>query len=411
MRPASRLAEAQPIYRTAEIRAIEEKVLALDPRLQLMERAGEAAALLAKRLLGEQISRVLVLAGPGNNGGDAFVVARHLKRWWSQVDIAFFGDPHKLLQDANQALKMLRDAGGTLLNEIPAQAQYELVIDGLFGIGLARDIEEPYRGVIERVNELGVPVLALDVPSGLDSDTGVVRGAAVRATHTITFIGLKPGLLTLEGPDHVGHLYLDPLGLTPEQFVAPPGRLLDEAAVRHLLAPRRKNSHKGHFGNVGIIGGEAGMVGAALLAGRAAIKLGAGRVFIGLAAMDAPKVDLLQPELMVRHPVSILEHDAMGCLVLGPGFGDADTSKWTLEQALDLEVPLVLDADALNLIARNRPLVTKLREPRCILADPASGRGRAPVGRQDRASAVRPRRLRAPSRLALQQHGRTQGRR
>jgi hydroxyethylthiazole kinase-like uncharacterized protein yjeF len=185
-------------------------------------------------------------------------------------------------------------------------------------------------------------------------------GCAVRASHTITFIAHKPGLLTLDGPDHCGELILDTLGIDPAQLLEPEGRLLDSHILAGAIAPRPRNFHKGQAGSVGVLGGAAGMVGAAVIAGRAALKCGAGRVYLGLLTSRPPYVDYAQPELMLRRPAELLETGLASVLVAGPGMGKSPSARKLLRAALAAPVPIVLDADALNLIAANRPLASAL---------------------------------------------------
>jgi hydroxyethylthiazole kinase-like uncharacterized protein yjeF len=343
------------VYRTEDIRRIETLAAARIEPPGLMERAGRCAAELARELAGNG-KRIAILAGPGNNGGDAFVVARLLKQAWFGVDVLFTGDERTLSADACAALAAWRDAGGTLVESLHARAPYGLVVDGLFGIGLQRELSGRYLALVEWINGQPAPVLALDVPSGLESDTGRTLGACVRATHTITFIGLKPGLLTLEGADQCGQISIADLGIDAAQFVPPPGHTIGADILRLALPPRRINTHKGDYGSVGIVGGAAGMVGAALLAARAALKLGAGRVYLGLASADAPSVDVLQPELMLRGADAIFELDHLSALAVGPGLGTSVAARALVERAADSSLPLVLDADALNLVAAHAPL-------------------------------------------------------
>ena len=230
-----RLAHGTPIYCTREIREIESAAA----NLPLMERAGLAAAELARTVAPESGRPILVVAGPGNNGGDAFVVARHLKAWWFKVCVVFAGEEAKLSRDAARALKAWRDAGGTTLDRIPADTDWGLAVDGLFGIGLQREITGPYARMIAALNALAVPKLAIDIPSGLESDTGRVMGCAVRADHTVTFIALKPGLVTQEGPDQCGHIHVSDLGLDAGAFDRPHGTVLGEG-VLHDALPRRR---------------------------------------------------------------------------------------------------------------------------------------------------------------------------
>src|SRR6185295_6490856 len=193
---------------------------ALEPP-PLMERAGRAAAELAREIAQADGKPILVLAGPGNNGGDAFVVARHLKQWWYKVTVVFAGEEAKLSADALAALNAWRAAGGAIQTDVPAAGSWGLVIDGIFGIGLEREVTGRYAQWIEAINACGAPVVALDAPSGLQSDTGRMMGCAVRAAHTVTFLALKPGLLTLDGPDHCGEIRVETLGLDLPRLHAP----------------------------------------------------------------------------------------------------------------------------------------------------------------------------------------------
>ncbi|HEY6720467.1 MAG TPA: NAD(P)H-hydrate epimerase, partial [Burkholderiales bacterium] len=344
-----------PIYTTHAIRELE----ALAPG-GLMERAGAAAAEFARGLCDDTAKAVLVVAGPGNNGGDAFEVAAHLKRWFFRVSVVFAGQRDPLPKDAQAALGKWEAAGGTLLDAIPPDERFDLAVDGLFGIGLKRPLAGTHAAIVETLNALGVPILSLDVPSGINADTGAVMGQAVRASHTLTFIAHKPGLLTLDGPDHCGELKLDTLGLDPAQLLEPEGTLLDADVLKTAIAPRPRNFHKGRAGSVAVLGGAAGMVGAAVIAGRAALKCGAGRVYLGLLTPRPPCVDYAQPELMLREPAAILEKGLVDVLVAGTGMGKSDSARKLLRAALASPVPFVLDADALNLIAANRMLASAL---------------------------------------------------
>jgi hydroxyethylthiazole kinase-like uncharacterized protein yjeF len=315
-----------PLLRTVELRAIEKHHAAAKP--PLMERAGRAAAQFARQLLKDSGARVLIFAGPGNNGGDAMVVARVLKLQGVAV--------------------LVVGPGG----EVP-HGDYGLVVDGLFGIGLTRPITGAYAELIARINTFRGPVLALDVPSGLDGDTGRILGIAVRATHTLSFIGGKPGLYTLDGPDHCGVVKVVDLGLRLDGFS---GTLLAIDDFRDSLKPRPRNSHKGSFGSLTVIGGCAGMTGAALLAARAGLRLGAGRVFVGL--LQALAVDPLQPELMLRSTDDALAQATVA--VVGPGLGASDAAVEILRRTASADFPILLDADALNLLAAHPVLAARI---------------------------------------------------
>lgn len=331
-----------------DLRAIE-RAAAGEP---LMERAGLAAAVVARELLGGCVPRVLILAGPGNNGGDALVVARWLKSWFFDVAVAFHGHAGKLSAEAAAAHGAWIDAGGCLHADWPEGEPWGLIVDGLFGIGLTRPVLGTAAQWIERANASGTRILALDVPSGLNADTGVAYQPTIRADATASFIALKPGLLTADGPDHCGALSVHALGLAVAD--AAPGRRLDWPSLSRLLPlPLRRaqrNVHKGRFGTLGVVGGNDGLVGAAILAGSAALCLGAGKIWVGLAAREAPAVDWVHPELMLRRADEVIA-DHPDALIAGPGLGTDDRARTLLHQALGAALPLVLDADALNLIA------------------------------------------------------------
>src|SRR5215472_1484116 len=332
----------EPIFRVAGIRAIEHA----NGAVPLMERAGLAAASLARELLDDRAPRALVLAGPGNNGGDGFVVARLLKSWFFEVTVAFCGDSTRQPSDAAAALKAWSDAGGETLASWPDRDDWGLIIDGLFGIGLTRAIDGAAAQWIERANSSGSRILALDIPSGLNADTGVAYSPTIRAHATSTFIALKPGLVTADGPDHCGEIRVDRLGLDLSTQSA--GRHLEWGSLANALpAPLRRtrqNVHKGTFGTLGIVGGNDGLVGAAILAGRAAVHLGAGKVWVGLAASERPAVDWMQPELMLRQAHDVLASKPDAVLV-GPGLGTDARARELLVQALALDCPIAVDAD------------------------------------------------------------------
>ena len=365
---------SRPILRLAELRAIEH-----DTSTPLMERAGAAAAEVAAAMLAGAATSAppLIVCGPGNNGGDGFVVARLLQSRGFAPVVVFAGDAARLPPDAGVAHAAWLAAGGTCRDDIPAQA-FALAVDALFGIGLARAVDGRHAELVARINALPCPVLALDIPSGLDSETGTIPGCAVRADHTATFIALKPGLLTAAGPDHCGEISVHDLGLALESA----GRSVAPELFAARLQPRRRDSHKGSFGSAAILGGAPGMAGAALLAGRAALRLGAGRVYVGM--LERLAVDPTQPELMLRAPDDALA--LATALAVGPGLGQSAAALELLRRVIGgppharkpgslppegahaslgrpgggigAELPLVLDADALNLLAAH-PVLQK----------------------------------------------------
>jgi ADP-dependent NAD(P)H-hydrate dehydratase / NAD(P)H-hydrate epimerase len=388
-----------PVLTPDELRAVEQRAAGWSP--SLMDRAGRAVAAASLRLARDDGGGpIVVVAGPGNNGGDAWVAAAHLRESFQRVVVLDVAGATPKAPQARAAKSEFAARSNDVVRDWPAQANAALVVDGLLGIGLARDVDRAYAELIGRINACGAPVLAIDVPSGLDAHTGMVRGSAVRATHTLTFIAHKLGLHTGAGPDHCGVLELDDLGAGDQALVESRGSLLTPATVRGWLRPRSRASHKGDFGTVAIIGGNRGMVGAALLAGRAALHTGAGKVFVGLIGPDAITVDLLHPELMLRSVEDALSADV---IVIGPGAGRSPSAtpastfeRAILPAALALARPLVADADALNAIAASDMLQRTLaarRAPTILTPHPAEaarllGRSTAEV-QADRLAAAR----------------------
>ncbi|WP_343732557.1 NAD(P)H-hydrate dehydratase [Duganella sp.] len=350
-----------PLYSVAEIRAIERAAAAVLPPGALMQRAGQASANAALDLMpfATAKARVLVLAGPGDNGGDALEAAAHISFTGAQVTLIHFapsGTPSPERVEALQRAKV-SDARFREWDDADiAGTDWNLVLDGLFGIGLKRPLDGPYRTLAETINQLRCTVLALDIPSGLDADTGTVvgpNGIAIHATHTITFIGNKPGLHTCDGRDYAGLVDVARLDIDAAHY-APSALHLNDVKffARHLRA-RRHNSHKGSYGNVAVIGGARGMSGAPILAARAALNSGAGRVY-ALFAEDALASDPGQPELMCR-PADDFDF-SQATLVIGPGLGGARHAHDLLARAIGCGSALLADADALNLLATDPAL-------------------------------------------------------
>lgn len=328
--------------------------------LPLMERAGAAAADVAEGMIGSQDAPVVIFAGPGNNGGDALVAARLLHARGLNVHVVGHAEKSQWSGEAALAFKQFADAGLELRSAPPETAC--LLVDGIFGIGLSRAPAEPWRTLIDNLNAMAqscrCPVLALDCPSGLDAATGSAFAPAVLADRTITFLANKPGLHTADGPDHAGEVLVDHLGLDLAGWITAdgranpgnaPGRLVHPEDFRAHLRPRRRNTHKGSYGAAGILGGASSMVGAALLAARAALKLGCGRVYAGLLDPHAPRVDLLQPELMLRSPDALFDAP-LTAVAVGPGLGTSREAADLILRAISIPLPLAIDADGLTLL-------------------------------------------------------------
>jgi hydroxyethylthiazole kinase-like uncharacterized protein yjeF len=360
-----------PVFDIDALRAHESQYAQLD----LMERAGAAAAQwLVQR--DPALQRALVVAGPGNNGGDAMVMARHLQETGKDVMLVALSPPPQPGTRARDAYDALIAANVTVTFEMPKVGEFKCdwVIDGIFGIGLNRAPSEGYASVIDRINKLrlrGTRVLALDVPSGIDALTGEAYFPAVVADATLTFIAHKPGLWTGPALDYIGECVLLDLELPS------PDSLTDAVVVRWAdvaggMPTRLRTAHKGSHGTVMIVGGTDGMIGAALLAGRSALSAGAGKVIVGLMAETAPVVDPLFPELMLE-PFETFNAQA-DVVVIGPGLGTSPRAKDALVRALNLPIPVVLDADALNVLSADFGLRDRLRVRNApTLATPHSG--------------------------------------
>lgn len=353
-----------PVLRSAELRDVERRFAGSAP--SLMERAGRAVAEAAARLARDSGAPIVVVAGPGNNGGDAWVAAARLRESFHRVIVLDAAGAPPKAPDAQAARAAFTAHGGEVVSAWPA-AEPALVVDGLLGIGPGRDVDGAMAALIARMNASAAPVLSIDVPSGIDADTGRVRGSAVRAARTLTFLAYKPGLLTGDGIEHAGEVEVDDLG-TGETPGRAPGSRLGPEDVRGWLPPRPRNAHKGTFGTLAIIGGNRGMVGAALLAARAALHAGAGKVYCGLLAADAPTVDASQPELMLR---SVDDAVSAHVLVVGPGAGQSPSAtsatmfdRVLLPALVGSAKPLVIDADALNTVACSETLRNALGQPR-----------------------------------------------
>lgn len=364
---------SEPVYSARTLRDLEAAAAHTLPTQTLMQRAGLAVARLVQARF-PHARRIVVLAGAGNNGGDGLVAATQLQTMRRDVQILACGAPtlgdwaSRLPPDAAWAWNTAQAAQVQSAVHVPAQAlpEADLYVDALLGIGLKGPVRDTTAAIIHALNiQSYAPVLSIDLPSGLDADCGTAGGACVRATVTLSLLGLKPGLCT--GPDAAlcGELWSDDLDLPASLHAseaAPAARWIGVDHVRPLLPKLRQAAHKGERGDVVVIGGAAGMLGAALLSGRAAARLGAGRVFLGLLDTQAPAFDPVAPELMMRSPAELLRIGRKtGCIVFGPGAGVDLPARMALEQAITLPAPLLLDADGLNLLAQDTGLQTALR--------------------------------------------------
>ncbi|SEK04089.1 MULTISPECIES: NAD(P)H-hydrate dehydratase [unclassified Variovorax] len=347
-------ATAADLFDIAATRRIEQAAATALPAHTLMQRAGLAVARLAMAIA-PHARTIWVACGPGNNGGDGFEAAAQLRHRGFFPVVTFAGDESRLPPDARASLQRARDAGVTFAAAPPSS--HDLAIDALLGIGSTRPPEGTMAEWLARMHASAQPVLSVDVPSGLNADTGTLPHGADHAQTSprtcITFLTLKPGLFTAQGRDAAGAVWVDDLGCGAfAKEHAPTARIAGTPAMQ----PRTHASHKGSYGDVAVIGGASGMAGAALLAGSAALHAGAGRVFVGLLDPSAAPVDVSQPELMLRDAHAL---DLSGMTAVC-GCGGGEAVRDLLPSVLSTAAALVLDADALNAIAADAALQAQL---------------------------------------------------
>lgn len=362
------------LYTAAETReldrlAIEEHGIA---GIRLMKRAGRAtfAALLARWPAPVQIT---VFCGSGNNAGDGYVIAALAAQRRIPVRVIQVGDSAKLGGDALSARDFAAREGVPILPfsdvaEDTAETAGGVVVDALLGTGTQGAVREPYARAIAAINASGLPVVSVDIPSGLCADTGAVLGTVVRADLSVTFIGLKRGLLTGRGPVYSGELVFDDLQVPADIYrrQAPQAERLALAALLAQLPPRPADAHKGLYGHVLLIGGELGYGGAIALAAEAAARVGAGLVSAATRPEHVPALIARCPEVMATGVSSgqalepLMQRPTV--LVVGPGLGRSAWSEQMLQQALKTDLPLVVDADALNLLSEGRAVSQKHRD-------------------------------------------------
>ena len=351
--PARLLSQTQraPLFGREATRRIERAAQATQPPFALMARAGLSVARLALAIA-PHAARVWIACGPGNNGGDGLEAAIHLRAHGLDVAVTLVTDPTALPADARMAHQRALAAGLAISTALPLGrlAPGDLAIDAVFGVGSTRAPEGALADLIACLNRAPCPVLAIDLPSGLDADTGQPFGpACVEATHTLSLLTLKPGLFTGAGRDHAGDVWFDDLGVPSGAEQATAWRPDPPRPQRRLHA-----QHKGSFGDVLVVGGGPGMAGAAVLAARAAHAAGAGRVHVDLRDPTAAPLDLTRPELMFR-PAG-RQHDLPRHATVVAGCGGGSAMATALPRLLSSAERLVLDADALNAIAGDSSL-------------------------------------------------------
>jgi ADP-dependent NAD(P)H-hydrate dehydratase / NAD(P)H-hydrate epimerase len=368
---------AEPLYTAEQVRQMDAQAIASGiGGFELMQRAGAAAFQCIGRLW-PNVRRLLVFCGPGNNGGDGYVIAYLARRAGFDVQLFALTDPQKLSGLALQARQMAEDAGLVIsgwqaagFQSAAARLRNEtLIVDALLGSGTRGGLQGPFAEAAQIVAQSGLPVLAVDVPSGVNADTGQVPTCAIPASATLSFIGRKQGLYTGQAPDYTGRLLFDSLMIPQHVLVSHPGdcpsaRMININDVAAALPRRRQTDHKGSAGRAVIAGGDLGYGGAVVMAAQAALRVGAGTTAVVTRSAHVSAILARQPEIMV-HAVDGRQAAAAAwsrkllaaanALAVGPGLGQSDWSRVMLDEVLSRagksKIPLVLDADALNLLA------------------------------------------------------------
>lgn len=379
-----------PVLSRAQIRAFDEYAIAQRkiPSLLLMENAGRGAADVIERVCAAQLERPLIVCGVGNNGGDGFVVARRLWTRGRRSEVFLVGSPEKLSSDARSNYDAFCGVGGAVSELVESEsgsfdaalARATLVVDALLGTGLDREVTGRLKQVIERINAADARRVALDIPSGLHADTGVILGAAIRADLTVTFAHWKRGLLTTQGAERAGHVEVVDIGVPPDfvEAVGVSAHALETSDVARVISPRSITTHKGSAGRVVVIAGSAGKIGAALLVARGALRCGAGLVTIATSPDAADALDSrvleemtyrIDPDDPRRSLDALLSADDV--VVIGPGLGLGDDARTVVEHVVSSHpAAVVVDADALTHFAGRAEYFANAKGARVLTPHP-----------------------------------------
>lgn len=338
--------------------------LAIDEKnisgIDLMERAGMAAW---NHILQTwpRSQRILIVCGAGNNAGDGYVVARYGLENEMEIEVVALTDPETLQGDARTAAQKWLATGHSVhrsISEVDLNV-WDIIVDAILGTGLDRNVEGDYFNAISTINMADPPVLSIDIPSGLNADTGLPMGVAIKAEQTITFIGKKQGLYLGHGSEYRGKVEFNDLAIPIElyQSVDSSSELVDVSSYNHLLSRRSRTGHKGDYGHVLIAGGEHGMAGAVVMCGEAAARAGTGLVSIATRKEHAISIPAARPEMMTLGIDQVADLNTLlsraTVVAIGPGLGQSEWSLSLLSRVLDTSVPMVVDADALNLLAQD----------------------------------------------------------
>ncbi|MBU0504429.1 MAG: NAD(P)H-hydrate dehydratase [bacterium] len=348
------------LYTATQVRELD-KIAIKDHNISgytLMTRAAKAAFDLIQEFHPHD-KYIAVVCGAGNNAGDGFALASLAHKAKKNVVVFLLINPNKLKGDALKAYKDLVKTKTTIIQYTNQRLHtFDLIIDAIFGSGLSRNIINPFRKAVLAINSAQKPVLSLDLPSGIQADTGEIMGCAVMATASISFIGLKRGLFTNNGPECSGRIFFDDLGV-PSSIYEWINNETERLNITQLLAklpPRAKNTHKNNYGHTLIVGGNTGMLGAALLCATACLRTGSGLVSLATKKQHAPLINKWLPEVMswgVDKDTQIAEQMGKASVIaIGPGLGQDVWAKHLFQACIKSKLPLVIDADALNLLAQ-----------------------------------------------------------
>jgi len=344
----------KPIYSSQNINKIDHlaaQSLGINS-FELMQKAGAAIFSYV-----QHYSNILVVAGAGNNAGDGFIIAEMALKSGKKATVWSLIDIGKLPSDAKKAVDKYLQAGGKIIYKNPLQ-HYDCIVDAIFGTGLSREVSGLFKQTIKWINTQKTTIIAVDLPSGLDANTGSIKGCVVNADITITIICYKAGLVTNFGKQQCGQLFLEDLQVPIKAFesIIPTSYLLDESILKQALFYHPNNSHKGSFGKAVIVGGHDGMIGALILAGRAALEAGCGIVEIVSNSEQITMASIQCPELITANSIHASRHlTSANVIAVGPGLGLNQQSNDVLSYCLNQKMPLVIDADALTLIAEKKP--------------------------------------------------------
>ena len=350
------------LYRAEQVRALDNIAIKEHgiPGFTLMRRAAKAAFEVLLKCYPET-EKITVFCGTGNNGGDGYAMASIAKQQGIDVEVIQCGDAEKISGDALQARCLAEQDGAIITPYQPDTViQLGIIIDAILGTGLAGDVRGDAAVVIDTINAAEMPVLSIDIPSGLCSDSGRVLGKTVYADHTVSFIGLKQGLFTAAGPGYTGIVHFDDLSVPADVFsrFAASSEKLALGTLKASWEPRKATAHKGKFGHVMVTGGDSGMAGAAAMASQAALRVGAGLTSCATRPEHIPAIISRCPEVMVHGVTSGQELefllDMPSVIVIGPGLGQRPWGEQLLQKVLIQDCPLVVDADALNIIAAGK---------------------------------------------------------